>query len=72
MASDPRLPVRQAAAYAGGRLPLTATSERIRECATRIHEDLEKESYLLLHRQATLGKAEGKARQARSERPSNP
>lgn len=61
MASDTRLAVRQAAAYAGGRLPITAKSQKIIESAKRIQEKLAEEKYLLLHKQAELGAAEGKA-----------
>lgn len=58
MASDTRVSVRHAAAYAGGRLPLTAQSQRITECAKRIRERLAAEPYLILRTQAKMGAAE--------------
>jgi len=70
MARAGRMPVRQGAAYASGRLPLTAKSQKIRECAARIREILEKESYLMLQTQILLGEAEAKAKLRLEEVPS--
>jgi len=69
MASDTRLAVRQAAAYAGGRLPITAKSQKIIESAKRIHQKLAGEKYLLLRKQAELGAADGKAIRRRRGEP---
>lgn len=70
MARDTRMPVRQGAAYASGRLPLTAKSKTIKECAKRIRETLEKESYLMLETQIKLGEAEAKAKMREDKTPS--
>jgi hypothetical protein len=60
LATDPRLGVRGAAAYAGTKLQIVKVEPKIRDVAAEIDEAMSKETYAVIRRQRCFGEIDGK------------
>ncbi len=61
MASDPRVVVRGAAAYAGTKVPFMDVADEVRAASDRIDRALSGDPYAIIQRQRVFGELDGKA-----------